>query len=131
MVGRTSTPRSLLVAVTIYGLLYLILFVDSFGSGQLVTNDPNFDPWSLEMIFVKLQFVVFLVGYFYSWKNGRIAGLIFVSCFILMFCMAEWVSTILHKDTGMAIVIAIPLLVMGVLFIIVSWYKKRRVHRTD
>jgi uncharacterized membrane protein len=116
MVDPDRTPRPLLVAITIYGLLYLILVIDSFGSGQMISSDPNFDPWSLEMAVVRLQFVVFLAGYLISWKNGTIAGLIFVLCFILMCGMAYWVSTILHKDTGMTIVMAFPLLVMGVFF---------------
>jgi hypothetical protein len=121
-------PSALQVATTIYGLLYLLFFIMSFipsGAGNPISDNPNFDPWDLEMIFVKLLFVVFLVGYFYSWKNGRIAGLIFLFWFILMVCMAIWVSTTLHRDSDMAIVMAIPLLVIGILFII-SWYKKRR-----
>jgi len=122
-------PSALQVATTIYGLLYLYFFIWSFihtsGAGNPISDNPNFDPWDLEMIFVKLLFVVFLVGYFYSWKNERIAGLIFLFWFILMVCMAIWVSTTLHRDSDMAIVMAIPLLVIGILFI-VSWYKKRR-----
>jgi hypothetical protein len=121
-------PSALQVATTIYGLLYLFFFIVSFipsGAGNPISDSPNFDPWDLEMIFVKLLFVVFLVGYFYSWKNGGIAGLIFLFWFILMVCMAIWVSTTLHRDSDMAIPMAIPLLVIGILFI-VSWYKKRR-----
>jgi hypothetical protein len=39
--------------------------------------------------------------------------------------MAIWVEKTLHRDSDMAIPMAIPVLVIGILFI-VSWYKKRR-----
>ena len=124
---RFATP--LQIVTTLYGLLYLIFFVMSFipsPGGNPVSDNPNFDPWDLEMIFVKLLFVVFLVGYFYSWKNKGIAGLIFILWFILMVCMAVWVAMSLHRDSDMAIVMALPPLVIGIICIR-SWRKKRRI----
>jgi apolipoprotein N-acyltransferase len=122
-------PSALQAATTIYGLLYLYFFIWSFipcsGAVNPISDSPNVDPWDLGMIFVKLLFLVFLVGYFYSWKNGGIAGLIFLFWFILMVCMAIWVEKTLHRDSDMAIPMAMPLLVIGILFI-VSWYKKKR-----
>jgi hypothetical protein len=126
---KRRSLSALQACTTIYGLLYLYFFIWSFiptsGTWNPISDNPNFDPWDLEMIFVKLLFVIFLVGYFYSWKNGGITGLIFLFWFILSVCMAVWVSTTLHRDSDMAVVMAIPLLVIGILFI-VSWYKKRR-----
>ena len=92
MVDLIGTPNAkkrrrasaLQVATTIYGLLYLYFFIWSFipcsGAVNPISDSPNVDPWDLGMIFVKLLFLVFRVGYLYSWKNGGIAGLIFLFC---------------------------------------------------
>ena len=74
MVDLIGTPNAkkrrrasaLQVATTIYGLLYLYFFIWSFipcsGAVNPISDSPNVDPWDLGMIFVKLLFLVFLVG---------------------------------------------------------------------
>ena len=54
------------IITSLYGLLYLYLVVWSFiptENGNPVSNNPNVKPWDSEMIWVKIQFIVFLIGY--------------------------------------------------------------------
>jgi hypothetical protein len=122
-------PSALLVVTSLYGLLYLAFFIMSFipsPEGNPVSSAQHFDPFDLEQIYVKLLFVLFVVGYVFSWKNRLIAGLIFLIWFGLIVCLDHWVSSTLHRQSGGGIAMGLPLLVLGMLFII-TWYDKKHV----
>ena len=66
--GEKKHSKVLLTITTIFGILYLIFIIENFIH----------EPYNLESIVVNLAFIIFLAGYYYSWKNEMIAGIIFI-----------------------------------------------------
>jgi pilus assembly protein TadC len=118
-VKKRKYPTTLQILTSIYALLYLIFIIDNFLPSK------DFNPYDLENIIVKLLFVLFLVGYYLSWKNEGVAGLIFIFWWIGMWCLALFVVEI---DRGAGVVMGLPLFILGILFI-VTWYRKSRESR--
>jgi len=113
-------PTVLHLLTFIYGLLYLIFFIGSFLPSEI--NSFVDEPFNLEGILVKLLFVVFLIGFFISWKREGLAGLIFIFWWIGMWYLALFVA---KTDRGAGVVMGIPALILGIGFI-VRWYNKKK-----
>lgn len=128
--------KALLIPTSIFGLVYLIFIILSFiparmfggvfgPGGSPVSSTVPFEPFDLEQIFVKLLFLLFLVGYLAVWKNEGIGGAIFILWYV-----AVWVVELLivaptkPDDWGGCIVVGLPLFVLGILFV-VRWYRGR------
>ena len=116
---KRKFPTTLQILTSIYALLYLIFIIDNFLPAK------DFNPYDLENIIIKLLFVLFLVGYYLSWKNEGWAGLIFIFWWIGMWCLALFV---VETDRGAGVVMGLPLFVLAILFM-VSWYRKSRESR--
>jgi len=116
---KRKFPTTLQILTSIYALLYLIFIIDNFLPAK------DFNPYDLENSIVKLLFVLFLVGYYLSWKNEGGAGLIFIIWWIGMWCPALFV---VETDRGAGVVMGLPLFMLGILFI-VSWHRKSRESR--
>ena len=118
---KTSTHLSekkkrfsvLQIILTIYGLLYLLFMYP----GPL----DEYNLFELENIIVNLAFVLFLIGYYITWKNERVAGIIFIFWYTIMWYLSLFIS---EQDPGVAIVFGFPLFILGISFII-SWYRKK------
>ena len=115
-VKKRKFPTTLQILTSIYALLYLVFIIDNFLPAK------NFNPYDLENIIVKLLFVLFLVGYYFSWNNEGVAGLIFIFWWIGMWCLALFV---VETDRGAGVVMGLPLFILAILFI-VSWHRKSR-----
>jgi len=113
--GKKKHPKVLLTTTTIYGIIYATFII-----GYLIFENSNFEI-TLESIIVNLAFIVFLIGYYYSWKNQLIAGIIFIFWWGIMWHLALF---IVERDRGAGVVMGIPLFIIGILFI-VYWYRKR------
>jgi len=107
---RNRRSKLLLVLTSIFGLLYILFIASgSYGSG------------GSEPIVVKLLFLLFLVGYAVVWLDERIGGVVFVLWWAGMWYLGLFVAL---EDRGNAVVMGVPLFVLGILFI-VSWYRRR------
>jgi hypothetical protein len=117
---RGQRSKGLLIAVTVFGVLYLWFIIASLipsVEGSWVSTTVPFDPWDREQIFVKLLFLVFLAGYFVAWKNERIAGVIFILSWVAMWGVELFVvAPIKGADAGGGIAMELPLFVLGILF---------------
>ncbi len=113
---KRKFPTTLQILTSIYALLYLVFIIDNFLPAK------DFNPYDLENSIVKLLFVLFLVGYYFSWKNEGVAGLIFIFWWIGMWCLALFVAEI---DRGAGVVMGLPLFILAIL-LIASWYRKSR-----
>ncbi len=112
---KEKFSKILLIITSVYGLLYLLFIIDNFIPTE------NFNPYDLENSIVKLAFVVFLIGFYLSWKNERNAGIVFIFWWGIMWYLGLFVA---EHDKGAGVVMGLPLFIIGILFI-VSWYRKR------
>lgn len=116
---ESNSSKILLTLTTIYGVLYAAMIV-----GFLITETPIKEIF-LEVIIVSIAIIFFFIGYYYSWKNELIAGIIFIFWWAIMWYLGLFVAEI---DKGAGAVMGFPMFIIGVLFII-SHY--RRQERTD
>ena len=100
-------------------LAYAVLYVLFILSGDFGGAYPSLN---VEGIGVYLLFVLFIIGFSVSWYNKIITGIIFLFWNIGMWILELY---IVDKDGGFGIISGLPLLVLGVLFI-VSGYKSKK-----
>ncbi len=84
-----------------------------------------FDPWDTEQIIVKLLFIVFLIGFYYSWKSKLISGIIYFVWFLGLFGLGMYVSAALNRDGGDGLVMGAPLLIISIILIIQALIRKK------
>ena len=106
--------KVLLTITTIFGILYLIFIIDNFIS----------EPHNLESTVVKLAFIIFLIGYYYSWKNEMIAGIVLIFWWGIMWCLGLF---IVELDKGASIVMGLPMFIVGILFIVARYRSRARI----
>ncbi len=111
---KEKFSKILLILTSVYGLLYLLFIIDNFIPTE------NFNPYDLENSIVKLAFIVFLIGFYLSWKNERNAGIVFIFWWGIMWYLGLFVA---EYDKGAGVVMGLPLFIIGILFI-VSWHRK-------
>jgi len=100
----------------VYAILYLLFILSSdFGGAWPSLNTEGIVVYSL--------FLLFILGFSLSWNNMIITGVIF-----LLWNVGMWILElfIVEKGGGLGIVMGIPLLILGVLFIVIG-YKNRKV----
>ena len=113
--GKQKRPKILLTIATIYAVLYAALII------SYIFFEDSSSEITPEGIINTLAFIVFYMGYYYSWKNELIAGIIFVFWWIIMWYLALFVA---ETDKGVGVVMGVPLFIVAILFI-VFWYRKR------
>lgn len=111
---KRKHPKVLRILTTIYGTLYAILIL-SF----LLFENPDFTSLNLEGIIVTLAIIVFFIGYYFSWKNELIGGIIFIFWWGIMWYLGLFVA---ERDKGAGVVMGVPMFIIGILFI-VYWYR--------
>ncbi len=126
---RRQRSKGLLIAVSVFGVLYLWFIITSFipaPEGNWISSTVPFEPsWDRHFIAIRLMFVLFLPGYFVAWKNEGVAGVIFIVWWVVMWGMDLLVMAPSGPEGGgMAIAMGLPVFVLGILFL-VSWYRRR------
>lgn len=115
---KGKNPRIPLMITTIYASLYLLLLL-SF----LLFENPDYRNITPDGIFVSFAFVVFVAGYYASWKNHFVAGIIFIVWWGIVWYPGLYVA---ETDKGAGVVMGITMFIVGILFI-VHWYRKKAV----
>jgi hypothetical protein len=105
---------TLRIILAIYAVLYVLFIIDYFIPKE------NIDIWNTENTAIKIMFFIFIPGYIISWKNELVAGMIFIFWFICMCLYSIFICTGMCDD---GIVMGIPLLILGILFIV---YARRK-----
>ena len=113
--ARSKLSRTLLVLISVYAALYAAALI-----GYLF-EPKAFSEISYEGIIVFLALILFLIGFYISWKNERTAGIIFIIWWGIMWYLGLFIA---ETDKGAGVVIGFPVFVIGVLFL-VSWYKSK------
>ena len=103
--------KGLLIALTIYGVLYLIIFGPDLAYSGLSIGS--------------LLLLLFLVGYLIVWKNEGIGGAVFILWYVAWWGLRPLIIASEHKDSFyLGIIFGFPLFILGILFV-VRWYKRR------
>ena len=81
----------------------------------LIAEDvPLFEATTFADTSVYLLFVVFVLGYYFLWKNELISGIILITWHILQWVLVFWVCV----DGALTLVLGIPLGLFGIVFLI-------------
>ncbi len=128
--GQVRTrSRALLIATSVFGLLYLAFVITSFipaPNGSWISSVPS-EPFDRAGIFVKLEFVLFLIGYLVVWKNELIGGAVFLLWWVAMWFLEIFVfAPIVGGDAGGGVAMGLPVFILGILFVR-RWYRGRRI----
>jgi hypothetical protein len=107
---------TLRILLGIYAVLYVIIGSEDF----LSINAPN--SWDIEYSVLKILFALFVIGYFISWKNELVSGVVFILWFLGMCYENFFLCT---SDCGAGIAMGIPLLILSIFFIICGIKKKK------
>jgi hypothetical protein len=102
--------KVLLILTSFYALLY-VLFIVSGSYGQS-GSEPAVVRW---------LFVLFLVGYALVWIHEGVGGALFVLWWLGMWYLGLCVA---QQDRGASVVMGVPLVVLGILFM-VAWWRRR------
>jgi len=125
--GRNFS-RPIQIISSVYGLLYLAFFIFSFlppdNDGNPISDSPNYDPWNFEMIWVKIQFIIFLVGFYYSWKSRLISGLIYLFWYGGLVGLAYYSVLVVNSD-GNAVGLGFPMLIIAIILVITGLKKRQ------
>ena len=106
------------VFLSVYALLYAVLVIYSFipsPQGSPLADHP-YTPWDIEMILVKLLFVIFMIGYYASWKDRRNAGLLLLCWCVAVVWDAIYIGKLLHVS-GDSIMFIPPILIIALILI--------------
>jgi len=94
----------------VYGALYILFIVSVIIGG-------DYSSLNAESLGVYFLFILFLVGCFFSWSNKTITGIIF-----LIWNVGMWVVECFFVEQGsgggFGIILGVPLLVLGVFYIL-------------
>jgi len=109
-----NTLRTL---VTVAGILYSIIFIDeAFPPYDQNTRESDFG-----IALVVILFIWFIIGYFFLWKNEKIAGLFLTSWWIGLFLTA-W---LVWNYGNVTVILGFPVFILGILLLIYSRNKKK------
>jgi hypothetical protein len=99
-----------------YAVLYSIVVISELSSVE------HTDYYSLPFILFPLMFLVFILGFAFSWKREFYAGIIFLAWYaILLLGSVAWFE---FRDSGPWILFGIPVLLQGLFYIKnYLWYK--------
>jgi hypothetical protein len=113
----------------VYGLLYVAFEVlATIPSTRSLIIEPN-QSMGLALSLTQLLCLLFLLGYAASWSSELVAGAVIV----LWFAFVRWMEAFSIRfgpGHGMATVLCLPGLILGILFLVswfVSWFKRRAV----
>jgi hypothetical protein len=85
-------------------------------------SENSFKEIRFEDVYVIILFLVYVAGFILSWKREHLAGSIILSWLVLL-----WTGTgfIFSESDGMALVLGLPALPLGILFLLLGFRRKR------
>jgi len=91
---------------TVSAILYILFLIDE--------GVPLYKESTIADISVYLLFLVFVLGYYFLWKNELISGLILISWHGLQWLLVYWIWV----DGAMTLILGIPIGVFGFIVLI-------------
>ncbi len=111
---ETTVIQYLTLGYSVFYILFILA----------VSSDVDLTALKVEEIGVLLLFILFIVGVLLSWYNSLITGVIF-----LIWNVGMWIVELffVEKDGGFGIISGIPLIVLGVFFILQGIEKNKSI----
>jgi hypothetical protein len=112
---------------TVFAALYVVFFIYSFipsPQGSPMADHP-YKPWDIEMILVKLLFVLFMTGYYYSWKSRLTAGILYLCWCVAVFADSVYIANLLHVS-GDGILFIPPILLIALILLFSGLKEKKK-----
>lgn len=110
--------RSILrILVSLAAILYILILIDE----AFPPYDPNMRESNLGIVMVFVLFIWFAIGYYYLWKDEKIAGIFLASWWIALFFTAWWV----WLYGNVTVILGFPIFVLGILLLIYSNQKNK------
>ena len=107
--------KLLLTLISVYGYLYILIIID------VLFTYPS---WNAEKIITFGLFFIFLAGFLELWKNGLIAGIIF----ILWYAGLAFLGLFIVEAEGYdGFLLGLPLLVLTIIIFIISLRNKKTI----
>jgi hypothetical protein len=105
------------ILLTLAAVFYALIFIDE----ALPPHDPDMRESNFGIVMAFVLFSWFFIGYFYLWKNEKIAGIFLTTWWIGLFLTA-WLVWIYGNVT---VVLGFPIFILGILLLIYSRNKKK------
>lgn len=98
------------ILVTLAAIFYLLVFIDE----AFPPYDPDMKESNFGIAMVFVLFIWFFVGYYYLWKNEKIAGILLTTWWIGLFFTA-WLIWVYGNVT---VFMGFPIFILGILLLI-------------
>lgn len=105
------------ILVSLAAVLYFFIFLDE----AFPPYDPNMRESDFGIVMVFVLFIWFAIGYYYLWKNEKIAGIFLTTWWIALFFTAWWV----WLYGNVTVILGFPIFVLGILLLIYSNQKNK------
>jgi hypothetical protein len=107
------------VLISLAAIVYFLIFIDeAFPPYDPKMKESNF---GIAMVFV--LFIWFSIGYYYLWKNEKIAGILLSTWWVGLFLTA-WLIWVYGNVT---VILGVPIFILGILLLVFS-NKKKTIH---
>lgn len=104
-----------------YAVLYILFIISATFEGE-------YPSLNLATIGVYILFILFIIGFSISWSNKILTGIIFLIWYLGMLILE---LLIVEKDGGFGIISGIPVLVLGIFFIINGYKSKKEINMNE
>ncbi|MCC7513878.1 MAG: hypothetical protein IT212_04195 [Bacteroidia bacterium] len=118
------------IITSIFALLYVVFFIFSFipsPEGSPIADHP-YTPWDIEMILVKGLFIIFMIGFYYSWKSRIVSGVIYLLWCGALFWDCVYIGNLLHVS-GDAILFGVPIFIIGIILLITGLIQRNKLNQ--
>ena len=115
MLKKENLKRNLYKILGTVALVFYVAFL--IGEGIALTGQTSFADIS-----VYLLFALFLVAYYFLWKDELIAGLMIIIWYALEWILVFWVWT----DGGLTLILGFPIALLGLILLISSLRKRNK-----
>lgn len=105
------------VLTTLAALIYILIFIDE--AFPPYNPDMRESDFGIFMVFV--LFIWFSIGYYFVWKNEKIAGILLTSWWIALFLTA-WLIWVYGNVT---VILGFPIFILGILLLIYFIQQKK------
>lgn len=115
MIKKENLTQNIFRILGTIALVFYLFFL--IGEGIPLTNQMSFAETS-----VYLLFALFVVGYYFLWKNELISGLVIITWYALEWILVFWVWI----DGALTLILGLPIALLGLILLIYGIRKRTK-----